>query len=82
MNSQWVLTFLSNALWQPLVITSSALACDRLMRNFPARQRHNLWVAAMTLCVLLPLLSASGLLHNSDISGRLKLVRKKIENTK
>jgi beta-lactamase regulating signal transducer with metallopeptidase domain len=63
MSSQWVLTFLSNALWQPLVITISALACDRLMRNFPARQRHNLWVAAMTLCVLLPLLSASSLLH-------------------
>jgi beta-lactamase regulating signal transducer with metallopeptidase domain len=63
MSSQWVLTFLSNALWQPLVITSSALACDRLMRNFRARQRHNLWVAAMALCALLPLLSASSLLH-------------------
>jgi beta-lactamase regulating signal transducer with metallopeptidase domain len=63
MSSQWVLTFLSNALWQPLVIASSALACDRLMRDFPARQRHNLWVAALALCVLLPLFSASGLLH-------------------
>src|SRR5262245_20266164 len=63
MNSQWVLTFLSNALWQPLVITSAALACDQLMRNFPTRQRHNLWVAALALCVLLPLLSASDLLH-------------------
>jgi beta-lactamase regulating signal transducer with metallopeptidase domain len=63
MNSQWILTFLSNALWQPLVITSAALACDRLMRKFPARQRHNLWVAALTLCVLLPLLSASSLLY-------------------
>src|SRR5262245_2006809 len=63
MSSQWILTFLSNALWQPLVITSSALACDRLMRNFPSRQRHNLWAATMTLCVLLPLLSASSLLH-------------------
>jgi hypothetical protein len=58
MNSQWALTFLSNALWQPLVITSAALACDRLMRNFPARQRHNLWVAALALCVLLPLVAA------------------------
>jgi bla regulator protein blaR1 len=66
MNSQWVLTFLSNALWQPLVITSAALACDRLMRNFPARQRHNLWAAALALCVLLPLVSASGLLHNNE----------------
>ena len=66
MNSQWALTFLSNALWQPLVITSAALACERLMRNFPARQRHNLWVAALALCVLLPLVSASGLLHNKE----------------
>jgi bla regulator protein blaR1 len=66
MNSQWVLTFLSNALWQPLVITSSAFACDRLMRNFPARQRHNLWVAALALCVLLPFVSASGILHNKE----------------
>src|SRR5262245_11940669 len=66
MNSQWALTFLSNALWQPVVITSAALACDRLMRNFPARQRHNLWVAALALCVLLPLVSASGLLHNKE----------------
>ncbi|MGH9751560.1 MAG: M56 family metallopeptidase [Blastocatellia bacterium] len=69
MNSQWVLTFLSNALWQPLVITSAALACDRLMRNFPARQRHNLWVTALALCVLLPLLSASGLLHKEAQSS-------------
>jgi beta-lactamase regulating signal transducer with metallopeptidase domain len=63
MNSQWALTFLTNALWQPLVITNAAFACDRLMRNFPARQRHNLWVAALALCVLLPLLSASSILH-------------------
>jgi bla regulator protein blaR1 len=69
MSSQWILTYLSNALWQPLVITISALACDRLMRNFPARHRHNLWVAAMTLCVLLPLLSASSLLHKEAQSS-------------
>jgi bla regulator protein blaR1 len=78
MNSQWTLTFLSNALWQPLVITSAALACDRLMRNFPARQRHNLWVAALALCVLLPLLSASGLLHKEaqpSIYGSVILIQ-------
>jgi len=69
MNSQWALTFLSNALWQPVVITSAALACDRLMRNFPARQRHNLWVAALALCVLLPLLSASILFYKEAQSS-------------
>ena len=58
MSSQWVLTFLSNALWQPLVITSSALAWDRLMRNLPARrQRHNLWDGDDVLCAA-PLSSA------------------------
>ncbi len=62
--SQWLLTFLGNALWQALVITAAALGCDRLMRNAPARQRHFLWVAALALCVLLPLLSTSGPLRD------------------
>ncbi len=66
--NQWFLTFLGNALWQPLVITAAALGCDRLMRNAPARQRHFLWVAALTLCVLIPLLGASGVL-SGDVQG-------------
>jgi hypothetical protein len=61
--NQWFLTFLGNALWQPLVITVAALDCDRLMRNAPARRRHFLWVAALALCVLIPLLGTSGLLR-------------------
>jgi beta-lactamase regulating signal transducer with metallopeptidase domain len=84
MSSQWVLTFLSNALWQPLVITSSALTCDRLMWNFPARQRHYLWVAAMTLCVLLPLLSASSLLHKEahpSTPGSVILIQAKTDDS-
>jgi beta-lactamase regulating signal transducer with metallopeptidase domain len=57
--SQWLLTFLSNALWQALVIAAAAVCCDRLMRNASGRQRHFLWIVALVLCVLLPLLSAA-----------------------
>jgi beta-lactamase regulating signal transducer with metallopeptidase domain len=58
--SQWLLTFLSNALWQAPVIAAAAACCDRLMRNASGRQRHFLWVAALVLCALLPLLGAAG----------------------
>jgi|RhiMethySRZTD1v2_1073278.scaffolds.fasta_scaffold32819_1 bla regulator protein blaR1 len=58
--SHWLLTFLSNALWQALVIVAAAVCCDRLMRNASGRQRHFLWVVALVLCVLLPLLGAAG----------------------
>src|SRR5215510_8222288 len=58
--SQWLLTFLSNALWQALVILAAAACCDRLMRNASGRQRHFLWAAALVLCALLPLLGAAG----------------------
>src|SRR5262245_37761946 len=36
------------------------------MRNYPARQRHNLWETALALCVLRPLVLASGPLHNKE----------------
>ena len=58
--SQWLLTFLSNALWQALVILAAAACCDRLMWNASGRQRHFLWVLALVLCALLPLLGAAG----------------------
>jgi len=58
--SQWLLTFLSNALWQALVIVAAAACCDRLMRNASGRQRHFLWVSTLVLCAILPLLGAAG----------------------
>src|SRR5262245_35188665 len=58
--SQWLLTFLGNALWQALVIMAATLCCDRLMRNASGRGRHFLWVVALVLCALVPLLSAAG----------------------
>jgi bla regulator protein blaR1 len=64
--SQWLLTFLSNALWQALVVMAAALCCDRLMRNASGRQRHFLWVVALVLCALVPLLGAAGPLREVE----------------
>jgi len=63
-SSRWLLTFLTNALWQAVLIAAVALLCDRLMRNAPARQRHWLWVAALALSVMIPLLSAFDFLRD------------------
>jgi beta-lactamase regulating signal transducer with metallopeptidase domain len=52
-----VLTFVVNALWQiPLVAAAAALG-DRFLHRAPARDRHVLWLAALALCLLLPLAS-------------------------
>lgn len=52
-----VLSFLLNAVWQIALITLIAAACSRLLSPAPARLRHALWVAALLLCVALPLAS-------------------------
>src|SRR5438552_12938999 len=55
--SQPVLTFLLNSFWQTLLITAVAWLCDRLIHKAPARHRQLLWIAALLLSLLLPLLS-------------------------
>lgn len=58
-----VLTFLVNAFWQvPLVAAAAALA-DRFLHRTPARHRHTLWLAALSLGLLLP---AASLLPQGD----------------
>jgi HEAT repeat protein/beta-lactamase regulating signal transducer with metallopeptidase domain len=58
--AELVPTFLLNAAWQIAAVALVASACARLLRDAPARLRHALWVAALTLSVALPLLSLSG----------------------
>jgi beta-lactamase regulating signal transducer with metallopeptidase domain len=49
-----VLTFLVNALWQIPLVAAAAALTDRLLHRAPARDRHILWLAALSLCLLLP----------------------------
>ncbi len=53
-----VLTFLLNALWQLPLLVAVAWAGAFLLRRAPAAFRHRVWVAALALAVLVPLVSA------------------------
>ncbi len=52
-----LVTYLVNAVWQVPTITIAAASCSRLMRRVPSEYTHRLWVAALLLGTLLPLLS-------------------------
>ena len=56
--SQLSLTFLLNALWQIALIGLAAALADRLLRRTQASYRHLLWVMALALSLLLPLIAS------------------------
>jgi len=60
--AQLVLTFLLNASWQIALIVAFAAACDWLLRGTAARYRHGLWVAALGMAFVLPLLGPARLI--------------------
>ena len=53
----FLVTYLVNAMWQVPTITIVAALCARLMHHAPPRYKHRLWVAALLLGIVLPLLS-------------------------
>ncbi|HEX5704026.1 MAG TPA: TonB family protein [Pyrinomonadaceae bacterium] len=57
--SQFLLTFLLNASWQILLIAAMASLCDRILTGTAARYRHTVWVVALFLMLLLPVLSST-----------------------
>jgi beta-lactamase regulating signal transducer with metallopeptidase domain len=57
MISRLVATFLVNALWQVALVAAAAALAARLMRSAPARYQHGVWLAALGLCLALPLAS-------------------------
>jgi len=52
-----LMTYLVNAVWQVPAVAIAAALCARLMRRTPSEYTHRLWVAALLLSTLLPLLS-------------------------
>jgi TonB family protein len=60
--AQLVLTFLLNASWQIALIAAFATACDWLLRGTSARYRHGLWVAALGMALVLPMLTSARLI--------------------
>ena len=55
--SNFVLNYVVNATWQIAVIAIVAAFGALVLRNGPARYRHVLWLSALILCVVVPLLS-------------------------
>lgn len=55
--SQWIMTFLLNALWQIPLIACTGCLCSWLMRNAPARYLCRLWTTCLAFALLLPVLS-------------------------
>jgi TonB family protein len=60
--AQLLLTLLLNASWQLALVTAFAAAGDWLLRGIAPRYRHALWVAALLLAMVLPILSSAGLI--------------------
>src|ERR1700674_813796 len=54
---RFVLTFVINSLWQTTLVVLIAACSARLMRNTEARYQHIVWVAALVLGLVLPLMS-------------------------
>ena len=57
--SEFVLNYIVNATWQIAAIAGVTALGSLLLRNGPARYRHALWLAALTLCVVVPFLTLS-----------------------
>ena len=56
--SEFILNFLLNAIWQIAAIWLLAAAGAYLLRNCAAHYRHTVWVAALCLCLIAPVMTA------------------------
>ena len=68
--SQLLITFLINSTRQIPLVAAIAGLCARLVRHAPSSYRHFVWVAALGLCLGLPLAS---LRSSTDAGGNLSL---------
>ena len=55
---EFLLTFLLNAFWQIALIAAAAAFGDWLLRRTLVRYRHFLWVAALGLSLVIPLVTS------------------------
>src|SRR5882724_5778288 len=63
--SRLLLTFLLNAGWQIALITAVAAVCAWLLRKTTARYRHLLWVSALFMSLIVPVLTCSQIVREA-----------------
>ena len=66
-SSQLLLTFLLNAIWQVALIAALAVLGSWLLRNSVARYRHWIWVSALCLAFIVPALTSSRTLFETNL---------------
>ncbi|HEX5883944.1 MAG TPA: M56 family metallopeptidase, partial [Pyrinomonadaceae bacterium] len=66
--SEFILNFVLNSFWQIAVIFAIAASASWLLRNAPARYRHTLWVAALSVSLIAPLFPANRWISNFRIA--------------
>src|SRR5690242_16453465 len=57
--SEFILNFVLNSCWQIAAIFVVAAVASRLLKNGPARYRHVLWVLALAMSLVVPLLTTT-----------------------
>jgi beta-lactamase regulating signal transducer with metallopeptidase domain len=77
-SSQLLLTFLLNAIWQVALIAALAALGSWLLRNSVARYRHWLWVSALCLAFLVPAITSSRTLFETDVQPEVTFAREPI----
>ena len=66
MSNEVLLTFLLNAVWQVALIAALAAAGSWLMRNALARHHHWVWVGALCLAFVVPMVTSSRALFDQS----------------
>ena len=74
-SSQLLLTFLLNAIWQVALIAALAALGSWLLRNSVARYRHWIWVGALCLAFLVPAVTSSRALLESERQPEISFAR-------
>jgi beta-lactamase regulating signal transducer with metallopeptidase domain len=59
--SEFIANFVLNSCWQIAVIAGIAFVASRLLKNGPARYRHALWIFALAISLIVPLLPQTAL---------------------
>jgi HEAT repeat protein/beta-lactamase regulating signal transducer with metallopeptidase domain len=58
--SEFILNFVLNSGWQIAAIFAVTALASRLLKNGPANNQHALWIVALAACLVVPLLTATG----------------------
>lgn len=62
--SEFLLNFIVNSCWQVAVVFTVTALASRLLKSGPARYRHVLWIFALLVSLIVPLLTASNFVRS------------------